>query len=103
MHACVVPCYETQTSVAPASYLANEGSLLSSSFSSLLLFFPRLPFFFVQSDELCKTLANTQLPLVRKGRSVADNHKYIVDYRNENYHNSYFKLNGRVIIFIILI
>lgn len=81
MHACVAPCYETRTSVAPASYLANEGfSPLSSSFSSPLLFFPpRSFFFFVQSDELCKISTNTRLPTNTYSRRKSTAQQMITD------------------------
>jgi len=81
MHAWVAPCYETRTSVAlPRATLLMRGSLFFSFFS-LFCFFLRLPFFFVQSDELCKTSANTRLLLARKERSPADNHRYRLQIR----------------------
>lgn len=81
MHAWVAPCYETRTSVAPASNLANEGFSLFLFFFPLFCFFLRSPFFFVQSDELCKTSANTRLPLAKKEHSSADNHRYRLQIR----------------------
>ena len=64
----------------PRATLLMRGSLFFSFFS-LFCFFLRLPFFFVQNDELCKTSANTRLLLARKERSPADNHRYRLQIR----------------------
>lgn len=57
MHACVAPCYETRTSVAPASYLANEGfSPFLFFFLSSALFFPARLFSFLFGATSCVKL-----------------------------------------------